>query len=112
MRRGVLPSRLCLARGSMPGPIPHGAHPLTTVISFPGFPSGPQGPSPKTDLIRELGHDVALIATNGDYRPGGYPVALGRLGLDPTPPQVLMGTCLGASGRGHWARNSAGPGSP
>ena len=79
----------------MPGPIPHGARPLTTVISFPGFPSGPQEPSLKTDLIRELGHHVALVATNGDYRPCGYPVALGRLGLDPTTPQVLMGNSLG-----------------
>ncbi len=40
---------------------------MTTVVYFHGFASGPQGPSPKTDLIRGLGHDVVRIATDGDY---------------------------------------------
>ena len=73
---------------------------MTTVVYFHGFASGPQGPTPKTDLIRELGHEVALIATDGDYRPVGYRAAFARLNLDPTAPLVLMGTSLG----GFWAR--------
>ena len=73
---------------------------MTTVVYFHGFASGPQGPSPKTDLIRALGHEVALIATDGDYRPAGYRAAFARLGLDPAAPLVLMGTSLG----GFWAR--------
>ena len=73
---------------------------MTTVVYFHGFASGPQGPSPKTNLIRELGHEVALIATDGDYRPVGYRAAFDRLDLDPTAPLVLMGTSLG----GFWAR--------
>ena len=73
---------------------------MTTVVYFHGFASGPQGPSPKTDLIRGLGHEVALIATDGDYRPAGYWGAFARLGLDPAAPLVLMGTSLG----GFWAR--------
>ena len=73
---------------------------MTTVVYCHGFASGPQGPSPKTDLIRALGHDVALIATNGDYRPAGYRAAFARLGLDPAVPLVVMGTSLG----GFWAR--------
>ena len=47
---------------------------MTTVVYLHGFASGPQGPSPKTDLIRKLGHEVALIATDSDYRPAGYRV--------------------------------------
>jgi hypothetical protein len=62
---------------------------MTTVVYCHGFASGPQGPSPKTDLIRALGHDVALIATNGDYRPAGYRAAFARLALDPTAPSVV-----------------------
>ena len=73
---------------------------MMTVMSFHGFASGPQGPSPKTDLLRELGYDVALIATYGDYRPAGYRAAFARLGLEPTVPLALMGTSLG----GFWAR--------
>ena len=73
---------------------------MTTVVYFHGFASGPQGPSPKTDLIRGLGHEVALIATDGDYRPVGYRAAFARLNLDPPAPLVLMGTSLG----GFWAR--------
>ena len=73
---------------------------MTTVVYFHGFASGPQGPSPKTDLICGLGHEVALIATDGDYRPVGYRAAFARLNLDPTAPLVLMGTSLG----GFWAR--------
>ncbi len=73
---------------------------MTTVVYLHGFASGPQGPSPKTDLIRKLGHEVALIATDSDYRPAGYRAAFARLGLDLTAPLVLMGTSLG----GFWAR--------
>ncbi len=73
---------------------------MTTIVYFHGFASGPQGPSPKTDLLRDLGHEVALIATDGDYRPAGYRAAWARLGLDPAAPLVLMGTSLG----GFWAR--------
>ncbi len=86
--------------GPWPEPSPTGAPPLTTVVYFHGFASGPQGPSPKTDLIRDLGYAVALIATDGDYRPAGYRAAFARLGLDPAAPVVLMGTSLG----GFWAR--------
>jgi len=73
---------------------------MITVVYFHGFASGPQGPSPKTQLLRDLGYEVALIATGGDYRPAGYRAAFARLGLDPAAPLVLMGTSLG----GFWAR--------
>jgi predicted esterase YcpF (UPF0227 family) len=73
---------------------------MIPLVYFHGFASGPQGPSPKTDLIRDLGYEVALIATDGDYRPAGYRAAFARLGLDPAAPVVLMGTSLG----GFWAR--------
>ncbi len=73
---------------------------MTCVIYFHGFASGPQITSPKTALIRDLGYEVALIATEGDYRPSGYLAAFQRLALDPQAPLVLMGTSLG----GFWAR--------
>lgn len=73
---------------------------MASVIYFHGFASGTQGGSPKTALIQDLGYQVELIATNGDYRPGGYLAAFQRLDLDPQVPLVLMGTSLG----GFWAR--------
>lgn len=73
---------------------------MTTLVYFHGFASGPQGPTPKTELLRELGHQVVLLATDGDYRPAGYRGVWARLGLDPAGPLVLMGTSLG----GFWAR--------
>ncbi len=73
---------------------------MIPLVYFHGFASGPQGPSPKTALLRDLGHEVALISTDGDYRPAGYRAAWARLDLDPAAPVVLMGTSLG----GFWAR--------
>ncbi len=51
-------------------------------------------------MIRELGYELVLVATAGDYRPTGYLAAFAGLKLDPAGPLVLMGTSLG----GFWAR--------
>lgn len=73
---------------------------MTPVVYFHGFASGRQDQSPKAALIRDLGHELIWVATEGDYRPTGYLAAFARLELDPAAPLVMMGTSLG----GFWAR--------
>lgn len=73
---------------------------MTPVVYFHGFASGRQDQSPKAALIRDLGHELIWVVTEGDYRPTGYLTAFARLELDPAAPLVMMGTSLG----GFWAR--------
>jgi predicted esterase YcpF (UPF0227 family) len=74
--------------------------PALTVVYFHGFASGRKNPSPKTELVQQLGHALVWVVTGGDYRPQGYLHAFSRI-ADPLPAAtVLMGTSLG----GFWAR--------